>query len=336
VIRVALDAMGGDRAPAVEVEGAQLALRDFPPTFLVQLVGRPEIIEPELARYPDLDRDRVEVMAAEEVIGMAESPIAAVRKKPGSSLVVGVSLHAQQAADAFISAGNTGALLAASTMLLGLHHGVERASVGAMFPTAYGPVMVADAGANVDCSARELVCFARLGSVYMRDVMGVSAPKIGLLNVGEEDRKGGAVVREAFDLLRNTAGLNFIGNIEGSDLLAGHRKVGHVDVAVCDGLVGNILLKFYESVGALLHRLFDQGDPALLRHPDLLRAFEFLDYSRFGGAPLLGVKGISIICHGSSPANAIKHAIRVAVHSVEVQLDEHIRSEFEIANAGPG
>lgn len=328
MIRIALDAMGGDNAPQVEIEGMRLALRDLPPTFQVQLVGRPDVLEAELTRHPEIDRSRVEIVPAQDVVGMNDKPLAAIRKKPKSSLVVGLSLQAKARSDAFISAGNTGAILAGSTMLLGLHHGVERASVATAFPTALGPVLVLDGGANVDCSAREMVCFARLGSVYMRDVMGIESPKVGLLNIGEEDEKGGAVVREAFRLLRESPGIDFIGNIEGRDLLAGHSKVGHVDVAVCDGFVGNILLKFYESVGRLLQRLLGKSDPALLTHPDIRNAFTFLDYSQYGGAPLLGVKGISIICHGASPSNAIKHAIRVAVHSREVQLDHHIQAEF--------
>ena len=328
MIRVALDAMGGDHAPRVEIEGLRLALRDLPATFRVQLVGAPGVLEPELAAHPEIDRNRVEIVPATDVVGMGDKPLAAIRKKPRSSLVVGLTLQAKGGSDAFISAGNTGAILAGSTMLLGLHHGVERASVATAFPTALGPVLVLDGGANVDCSARELACFARLGSVYMRDVMGVASPKVGLLNVGEEDEKGGAVVRDAFRLLRDTPGLAFIGNIEGRDLLAGHSKVGHVDVAVCDGFVGNVLLKFYESVGRLLQQLLGRSDPQLLRHPDVLNALQFLDYSQYGGAPLLGIKGISIICHGASPSNAIKHAIRVAVHSTQVQLDHHIRTEF--------
>jgi glycerol-3-phosphate acyltransferase PlsX len=329
VIRVALDAMGGDHAPAVEVEGVSHALRELPPGFLVQLVGQRDAIERELDRHPEVDRARLEIVEASEVIGMGEKPLAAVRQKRKSSLVVGLSLQPAGKSDAFISAGNTGAILAASTVVLGLHHGVERASVGAMLPTAFGASLLLDAGANVDASARELACFARLGSVYMRDVMGVASPKVGLLNVGEEDEKGGAVVREAHGLLRDQSGLSFVGNVEGRDILAGHPKAGHVDVAVCDGFVGNILLKFYESVGKLLQRLLAKGDAGLLAHPDIRGAFRFLDYSQYGGAPLLGVRGISIICHGSSPANAIKHAIRVAVHSVEVQLDQHIKAEFE-------
>ena len=328
MIRVALDAMGGDNAPAVEIEGARLALADLPPAFVVQLVGQTEVLERELARHPDIDRSRVEIVDAPDVIGMGEKPLAAIRKKPKSSLVVGLGLQAGKRSDAFISAGNTGAILAGSTVMLGLHSGVERASVATVFPTAHGPCLVLDGGANVDCSARELSCFGRMGSVYMRDVLGVASPKVGLLNIGEEDEKGGAVVREAFALLRHAPGLHFIGNIEGRDILAGHSRFGHVDVAVCDGFVGNILLKFYESVGGMLQKLLRGGDADLLGHPDIVRAFQFLDYSQYGGAPLLGVRGISIICHGSSPSNAIKHAIRVATHSVEVQLDQHIGAEF--------
>lgn len=328
MIRVALDAMGGDNAPRVEIEGMRLALRDLPPTFRVQLVGKPDVLEAELANHSEIDRGRVEIVPASDIVAMGDKPLAAIRRKPNSSLVIGLTLQAKGESDAFISAGNTGAILAGSTMLLGLHHGVERASVATAFPTALGPVLVLDGGANVDCSARELACFARLGSVYMRDVMGVPAPKVGLLNVGEEDEKGGSVVREAFRMLRDTPGIDFVGNIEGRDILAGHSKVGHIDVAVCDGFTGNILLKFYESVGRLLQRLLGRSDPQLLRHPDILNALQFLDYSQYGGAPLLGVKGISIICHGASPSNAIRHAIRVAVHSTEVQLDRHISAEF--------
>ncbi len=328
MIRVALDAMGGDHAPTAEIDGVHRALRDLDAEFLVQLVGQPAAIEQELARHPDLDRARVEIVEAPEVIAMDEAPLEAIRRKRKSSLVQGISLHAQGASDAFISAGNTGAVLAGSTVLLGLHQGVQRASVATLFPTAHGPALVLDAGANVDCSARELECFARLGTVYMREVQGIAEPKAGLLNVGEEERKGGAVVREAFDLLKAAPHVHFIGNIEGRDILAGHSRLGHVDVAVCDGFVGNVLLKFYESVGALVHKLIEQGDPALLAHPDIRRTFEFLDYSQIGGAPLLGVKGIVIICHGSSPPNAFKHAIRMAVHSVQVGLTERIGAEF--------
>jgi len=328
VFRVALDAMGSDAAPRTEIEGVALALRELPPTFRVQLVGQSSGIEAELGRYPDLDRDRLEIVEAPEVIGMAEPPLKAVRKKRKSSIVVGLGLEAEGKSDAFISAGNTGALLAASTMLLGLHGGVERAAVGTLLPTVEGPVLMLDAGANVDCSARELVGFAHLGSVYMRDIMSRPAPKVGLLNIGEEEEKGTALVKEAHQLLKKDPRLNFVGNIEGRDILGGHPKHGRLDVVVCDGFVGNIVLKFYESVMFLVRHLAQDGAPDMWDRKEIRAAFRMLDYSQYGGAPLLGVKGVSIICHGSSNPNAIRHAIRVAVQSVEVDLVRHIGTEF--------
>ena len=328
MIRVALDAMGSDQAPRTEVEGTALALRELPPGFRVQLVGQPPAIEAELARHPDIDRERLEIVEAPEVIGMAEKPLQAVRRKPKSSLVVGTSLVAQNKSDAFISAGNTGAMLAASTVLLGLFAGVERAAVGTLLPTTEGPVLMLDAGANVDCSARELVGFAHLGSVYMRDVMSRPSPRVGLLNIGEEEEKGTAIVKEAHRLLRDDKRINYLGNLEGRDILSGHPRHGRFDVVVCDGFVGNVVLKFYESVVLLVRHLAEEGAPEMWERKEIRAAFRMLDYSQYGGAPLLGVKGVSIICHGSSNPNAIRHAIRVAVQSVEVQLAGHIGAEF--------
>ncbi|HEV2291203.1 MAG TPA: phosphate acyltransferase PlsX [Gemmatimonadales bacterium] len=328
MIRVALDGMGGDHAPAAEVEGLALALAELPATFRVQLVGRPEVLEPELARHPEIDRSRLDVIAAPDVIGMDEKPLQAVRKKPNSSLVVGLALQKEGKSDAYVSAGNTGAVLAASTLMLGLHEGVKRASVATPFPTADGAVLVLDGGANVDCTAAELVGFARLGTVYMRDILGRAEPAVGLLNVGEEDEKGNAAVREAHGLLKQAAGLRYIGNIEGRDILVGHAKWGQIDVVVCDGFVGNVVLKFYESVARLIVRLLKRDAPAILDREDIQKAFRTLDYSEYGGAPLLGVKGVSIIGHGSSGPTAIKNAIRVAVQSVEANLSRHIGEEF--------
>lgn len=330
MIRVALDAMGGDHAPATEVDGAALALRELPPEFVLILVGQPDRIEAELSRYPDLDRSRLTVVPATQVIGMAEKPLSAVRKKPDSSLVVGLGLHRDGHADAFVSAGNTGALLAGGTILLGLHDGVERATVASSFPAPDGYVLVLDAGANVDCSAKELINFAYLGSIYARDVMGRQEPKVGLLNVGEEDEKGNAVVREAHAALRTHPRLNYIGNIEGRDVVIGHPTHGRVDVVVCDGFVGNILLKFYESMGKVLGRVLKAESPELLRSPQMAPLMRFLDYSEVGGAPLLGVKGVQIICHGSSTPIAIKNAIRYAVNSVRVGLSDHIAAELSL------
>jgi glycerol-3-phosphate acyltransferase PlsX len=328
VIRVAVDAMGGDTAPQAEIAGVVQALTALPGRFIVQLVGRSEVIKAELAKYPDVDHSRLEIHEAAEVIGMAEKPLAAVRKKPKSSIVVGLGLQKAGQSDAFVSAGNTGAILAASTILLGLHDGVERATVATLFPTGNQPVLVLDGGANVDCSARELVGFAYLGTVYMRDVLQRPSPTVGLLNVGEEEEKGNAITREAHNLLKRSPRLHYIGNIEGRDIVAGHHKYGVVDVVVCDGFVGNVVLKFYESVGRLFVGLVKQLVPDLLQRAELRELFRILDYSEYGGAPLLGVKGVSIICHGASPANAYKNAVRVAVQSVEADLSKHIGAEF--------
>jgi glycerol-3-phosphate acyltransferase PlsX len=320
--------MGGDSAPQAEIAGVVQALTALPGKFIVQLVGRSDVIKAELAKYPDVDHSRLEIHEAAEVIGMAEKPLAAVRKKPKSSIVVGLGLQKPGLSDAFVSAGNTGAILAASTILLGLHDGVERATVATLFPTGNQPVLVLDGGANVDCSARELVGFAYLGTVYMRDVLQRPSPTVGLLNVGEEEEKGNAITREAHKLLKRSPRLHYIGNIEGRDIVAGHHKYGVVDVVVCDGFVGNVVLKFYESVGRLFVGLVKQLVPDLLQRAELRELFRILDYSEYGGAPLLGVKGVSIICHGASPANAFKNAVRVAVQSVEADLSKHIGAEF--------
>ncbi len=333
MIRVAVDAMGGDHAPATEVEGVVRALRELPPTFAVDVVGPTAAIEAELTKHPAIDRGRLGIIEATEVIGMADKPLEAVRKKRKSTIVVGLGLQATGAAQALVSAGNTGAMLAASTMLLGLHPGVERATVGTLLPTAEGPVLMLDAGANVDCSARELLGFAYLGTIYVRDILDRPKPTVGLLNVGEEDGKGTKLVKEAHQLLKKGTGLNYLGNIEGRDILSGHQRHGRVDVVVCDGFVGNIVLKFYESVLGLVRHL--AASEGLWDRPETRKAFRMLDYSQYGGAPLLGVKGNSIICHGSSNANAILNAIRVAVQAVEHNLSQHIGAQFA-ANEAAG
>ncbi len=328
MIRVALDAMGGDRAPQAEVAGALEALDTLPDDFRIQLVGRTDVIEAELARHGRSDRSRLELHEAADVIGMAEKPLAAVRKKPDSSLVVGIGLQKTGKSDAFISAGNTGACLAASTMLLGLHEGVERATVAALFPTGREPVLVLDGGANVDCSARELAGFAYLGTVYMRDCMGRPNPVVGLLNIGEEEEKGSAIVREAHQLLKRAPRLNYAGNIEGRDILPGPQQRIPVDIVVCDGFVGNIVLKFYESSARVFVGLLTERIPDAFDRPEMHDLNRILDYSTYGGAPLLGIRGVSIICHGSSSPNAIKNGIRVAVQAVRAGLSQHIAAEF--------
>jgi glycerol-3-phosphate acyltransferase PlsX len=328
VIRVALDAMGGDDAPRVEVEGAVQALREFPPTFRIQLVGRTRDIEAALKPHGEVDRDRLEIVEAPEVVGMGEKPLAAVKGKPRSSIAVGIGLQKQGTSDAFISAGNTGAVMAAATLMLRLHEGVQRAAIGALFPTAVHPVLVLDGGANVDCDARELVGFAHLGSVYVRDVLDQSRPGVGLLNVGEEDEKGNAVVKEAHQLLKQIPGIHYIGNIEGREIPVGEARGQRLDVVACDGFVGNVVLKFYESAGRVFVSLIKREAPDVLERPEMGKVLSVLDYATYGGAPLLGVKGVVIICHGASPAKAIKNAIRVAAQAVRSHLSDDIAAEF--------
>src|SRR2546430_3199450 len=212
---------------------------------------------------------------------------------------------------------NSEAVMAAATLMLRFLAGVQRAAIGAAFPTAGKSVLVLDGGANVDCDARELVGFAHLGSVYARDVMGRAIPGVGLLNGGEEDEKGTAVVREAHQLLKRTAGIHYVGNVEGRDILAGHCKAGPIDVVVCDGFVGNAVLKFYESAGRMFVGMLRQALPDVLGRPEVKKLFKFLDYAEYGGAPPPGGEGGGIICAGASPARAAISAARVAPRMVE-------------------
>jgi glycerol-3-phosphate acyltransferase PlsX len=323
VVRIALDAMGGDFAPAVPVAGAIEALDELPASYEVILVGRSEDIESVL-RERGGPPERLQIVDARETIEMGEKPLAAVRGKRKSSIRVGLELQKMGDAEAFISAGNTGAIMAASTLLLGLHPGVERAAIAALFPTVAKPVMVIDAGANIDCNPRELRGFAHIGSVYARDVLGRSDPAVGLLNIGEEEEKGSQAVRRAFNLLQGDPGINFVGNVEGSDIV-----MGQLDVVVCDGFVGNVVLKFYESVSRLFTDLLKREmDQQVLESQGMGKVISVLDYSTYGGAPLLGVRGVSVICHGRSPAKAIKNAIHVAIRSVESHLSQHIGVEL--------
>jgi phosphate acyltransferase len=324
--RIALDAMGGDHAPGAPVAGALEALADLDATHSVQLVGRRDVIERELGRgtVSAAHRARLEIIDAPDVIEMTDKP-SAVRGKPNSSMMVGLKLQADSASDAFVSAGNTGAQMAASMLLLGRHTGLKRPAIATIFPTAKRPVVVMDSGANVDCSADELVQFARLGSVYAEDILGRSRPAVGLLSVGEEPEKGNTVTKEAHALLTE-AGLNFLGNVEGRDLPAGTSHHGDLDVVICDGFVGNVVLKFYEAVGPLMVRLLVKEG---LNELAIKKGLRSIDYSEHGGAPLLGVKGVSIICHGRSSPAAIKNAIKVAVQAVDSRMNEHIGRRLE-------
>ncbi|MFL5582745.1 MAG: phosphate acyltransferase PlsX [Gemmatimonadaceae bacterium] len=337
--RIALDAMGGDFAPTATVQGALLALTELGPEHRIQLVGRTAVVEQQLdallggeLAHAAEHRPRLDIVEAPDVVEMSEKPTA-VLKKPNCSMAVGLRLQAEGRSDAFVSAGNTGAQMAASLYLLKLHGGLKRPAIGTIFPTARNPIVVLDSGANVDCSAEELVQFARLGAVYAEDILGRKNPSIGLLSIGEEAEKGNAVVKEANQLLQG-AGLNFQGNVEGRDIPAGASDRGPVDVVVCDGFVGNVLLKFYEAVAPMIVGM--AGNAAGMDRERLQAAFKNLDYSEYGGAPLLGVRGVSIISHGKSSPRAIKNALKVALRAVESRMNEHIGRRLEAPTGAEG
>jgi glycerol-3-phosphate acyltransferase PlsX len=328
--RIALDAMGGDFAPHAPVAGALQALEELGPEHTIQLVGRTEVVRAQLDQLLAGDlahlragADRLQFVEASEVIAMTDRPSAGVRGKPNSSMVVGIRLHAEGHSDGFVSAGNTGAQMAASTLLLRLHAGLTRPAIATLFPTARAPIVVLDSGANVDCSPQELVQFARLGAVYAEYMLGRHNPVVGLLSIGEEAEKGNMAVKEANQLLQaSTAGLNFQGNVEGRDLPLGESDRGIFDVVVCDGFVGNVLLKFYEGIAPMIVGMV--GEHTGLDRAQLDSAFKQLDYSEYGGAPLLGVRGVSILSHGKSSPRAIKNALHVAVRAVESRLSDHV------------
>ncbi len=327
-MRIAVDAMGTDRHPAVEVEGSIEALRALPDDFQLVLVGDGDLLHRELKRLGEAETERLEVVHASERIDPHEGPATAVRRKPDSSIVRGLNLQKEGQADAFVSAGSTGAVMAASLFILRPLPGVDRPAIATLLPTSTGPMVMLDAGANVDCRPDHLVQFARLGIVYARDVLGREHPRVGLLNIGEEPEKGNELAVETHRRLQES-GLHFVGNVEGREIIA-----GACDVLVTDGFVGNVLLKFYESVAGFVFGLLrrELGDPAA--GANLGRVTRILDYAEYGGAPLLGVNGISIICHGGSPPRAITNAIRVAVTASNAHMVGHIREEVGIHPGG--
>lgn len=327
--------MGGDHAPQAPVAGALEALAELDAAHSVQLVGRRDVIEKELGRHSvsAAERRRFEIFDATDVIEMTDKP-SAVRGKPNSSMMVGLKCQAEGKSDAFVSAGNTGAQMAASMLLLRLHAGLKRPAIATIFPTAKRSVVVLDSGANVDCSADELVQFARLGAVYAEDILGRERPAVGLLSIGEEPEKGNTVTKEAHAMLAEASSeINFLGNVEGRDLPAGTSHHGDLDVVVCDGFVGNVILKFYEAVAPLMIRLLVKEG---LSEQSIRKGLRSLDYAEHGGAPLLGVKGVSIICHGRSSPAAIKNAIKVAVQAVDSRMNEHIGRRLEQSRRAQG
>lgn len=321
-MRIALDAMGTDHAPSSEVGGALLAV-EADETLSVMLVGDEDAIRSRLSSRPP--QDRISVVHAPDRITSGDSLASALRRRPRSSMSVGLRLHESREADAFVSAGPTGAVMAASLLALGALPGVDRPTVATLLPTSRGATLLADAGANIECKPHHLVQFARLCAVYMQDLHGVTDPRVGLLNVGSEAVKGTEMVQEAHRLLA-VSGLNFVGNVEGRDII--HWAC---DVLVCDGFAGNVLLKCYESVaGFLVENLRSRLDPRQL-DSDIQEVFRVFDYEEYGGAPLLGVDGVSVICHGESSARAIGAAIGAAARAVRSGMVAHVARDLSAA-----
>lgn len=320
--------MGTDHAPATEVAGALEALRELGEDIEIVLVGDREAIEAELARHQDVPSSRLHVHHAPDRVLSSDAPSAVVRRKPDSSIVQGVRLHKEGGADAFISAGSTGAVMAASLFILRPLPGVDRPTVATLFPTSGAPCLVVDAGANVDCKPRQLVQFAHLGRVYARDILGVAEPRIGLLNIGEEPEKGNELAVETFQLLSQDPDLKFVGNVEGRDIVR-----GVCDVLVTDGFTGNVLLKFYESVSHFIIGLLRAEASVQKAELNLESVFRVLDYAEYGGVPLLGVDGLAIICHGGSPPKAIRNAVRVAAQAVRSHMVEDMGTELSQVHA---
>jgi glycerol-3-phosphate acyltransferase PlsX len=324
--------MGSDRAPKPEIEGALAAARHY--GVKVLLIGPEEQLKRELINHPSASHLPIEVVNASQVIGMKEKAAQAVRSKRDSSMHVGLRLVREKQAIGFVTAGNTGAAMATAKMVLGALPGVDRPALATVFPTSAGkPCILIDVGANVDCKPQNLAQFAIMGEMYYRTIFGASKPSVGLLSIGEEETKGNELTRQAHALLKDLP-LNFIGNVEGRDLYN-----GHVDVMVCDGFVGNVALKISEGlVEAVRYLLKESLRSTITRQVGALlsrRAFvdfgKRLDYSEYGGAPLLGLKGVAIVGHGASNNNAIKNAIRVAKQFAESGINARIEQEFSSA-----
>ncbi|GAX39995.1 fatty acid/phospholipid synthesis protein PlsX [Tolypothrix sp. NIES-4075] len=329
-VRIAIDAMGGDHAPGEIVTGALRAREELGVEVL--LVGDPQQIEAALPSKTNLGQ--VEIVPAEEAIAMDEEPLSAIRRKPKASINVAMNLVKNQKADGVVSAGHSGAAMAAALLRLGRLPGIDRPAIGAVFPTliASKPVLILDVGANVDCRPKFLDQFAVMGSIYSEYVLGTPNPKVGLLNIGEEDSKGNDAAVRANQMLRENSQISFIGNAEGRDVLS-----GRFDVIVCDGFVGNVLLKFAEAVGDIVLQILREELPQGLRgqigsailKPNLKRIKQRVDHAEHGGGLLLGVAGICIIGHGSSQAPSIFNAIRIAKEAVDNSVLQRIQSQYQ-------
>lgn len=325
-VKVAVDAMGGDNAPGEIVKGAVDAVC-AEKKIKVFLVGKEEQVKAELSKYT-YPQEQVEVVNATEVIAMAEPPVAAIRGKKDSSIVKGLYMVREGKCDAFVSAGSTGAVLAGGQVIVGRSKGVERPPLAPLIPTEKGASLLIDCGANVDAKPSQLVQFAKMGSIYMENVMGIKNPKVGIVNIGAEEEKGNALVKETFPMLKACSDINFIGSIEARDIPA-----GAADVVVCEAFVGNVVLKLYEGVGSTLIKKVKGGMMvnlrskigALLVKPALKQTLKAFDLEQYGGAPLLGLKGLVVKTHGSSKAVEIKNTILQCVTFKEQDINGKIQ-----------
>ena len=334
-MKIAVDAMGGDYGPAVVVAGAAAAARDFGSSII--LVGDKAAIEREVTRL-GAEHLPLEIRHASQVVGMAESPVQALRRKRDSSLRVAAQLVKDGEAAAFVSAGNTGAAMAIAMFVIGVLPGVDRPAIAAVLPNLKRFTVLLDVGANVDPKPVHLLQFAVMGHVYARDILGFDNPRVGLLSVGEEEGKGSQLTREAYEQLKDSS-LNFVGNVEGRDIYN-----GRCDVVVTDGFTGNVALKISESLAEMLAAMIREELMrdvrsrlgAALAQSAFARFRRRVDYTEMGGAPLLGIDGAAIICHGASPVKAIKNAVRVAGEWARAGVNDHIKAalEAEVARGG--
>lgn len=331
--RVAVDAMGGDNAPVEIVKGAVDAVNENS-KIKVYLVGVQERVETELSKYT-YNKEQIEVVNATEVIETAEPPVLAIRKKKDSSIVVALNMVKNGTCDAFVSAGSSGAVLVGGQLIVGRIKGIERPPLAPLIPTETGCSILIDCGANVDARASHLVQFAKMGSVYMESVMGIDKPKVAIVNIGAEEEKGNALVKETFPLLKNCPEINFVGSIEARDIPS-----GAADVIVCEAFAGNIILKLYEGVGATLIKKVKAGMMtslrskigALLVKPALKKTLKTFDLEEYGGAPLLGLNGLVVKTHGSSKSVEVKNSIIQCLTFKEQRINEKIKEKVILNN----
>jgi glycerol-3-phosphate acyltransferase PlsX len=332
LVKIVVDAMGGDNAPQSTVKGAVDALNKSQ-EISVFLVGQEDVINKELEQYT-YPKERLTVVPASEVIEMAEPPVMAIRKKKDSSIVVGMKMVHNGEADAFVSAGSTGAVLVGGQLVVGRVKGVERPPLAPLIPTEKGFSLLIDCGANVDARPSHLVQFARMGSIYMENIMGVKNPRVGIVNIGAEEEKGNALVKETFPLLKECKDINFIGSVEARDI-----SKGECDVIVCEAFVGNVILKLYEGVAGSLVRVIKKGMMETLRgkiggalvKPSMKKVLKGFDTSENGGAPLLGLKGLVVKTHGSSKSqeitNSILQCIAFKKQDISKKIEENLQKD---------